>query len=103
MVPGRDAAGDLDVDFRVRKAAARDRLGDHRRPAIPQVRQRDAERPRALFQTLEMLGLMKGNPGVDSQQFIHTVPELEAPVLDRNPRLGERQKDVVDEGDLRHA
>ena len=51
----------------------------------------------------EMIGQMKGNAGIDPQQFIDTVPELKAPVLDRNPRLGKRHENVVDDGDLRHA
>jgi hypothetical protein len=50
-----------------------------------------------------MVGQMKGAASVNSKEFVDTISELKAPVLDRDTGLGERHEDVVDERDLRHT
>jgi hypothetical protein len=58
---------------------------------------------RPLLETLEMNGQPKGAPALNSKEFVDTISELKAPILDRDTGLGERHEDVVDERDLRHT
>jgi hypothetical protein len=50
-----------------------------------------------------MVGQMKGAARVYSKEFVDTIAELKAPILDRDTSLGKRHEDVVDERNLRHT
>jgi len=70
---------------------------------VPSIGYGDPQGARALLEAPEMVGQPKGAARVNSKEFVDTISELKAPILDRDTGLGERHEDIVDERDFRHT